>query len=105
MQPEWRSPDVGWPLSRVIPEGDHSWSVLEHAGPNGFFLILMALSWWVQAVECKIDLDEDLLGALDDVLWVLTNIIKGTERSKKRGIDDVGCDDNGSGGSRSKRYV
>ncbi|KAH9887554.1 hypothetical protein C8Q73DRAFT_617778, partial [Cubamyces lactineus] len=46
LQPEMRLGEAG-ELQRpeALAEGD-SWSVLRRGGPNGFFLVLLALSWW-----------------------------------------------------------
>ncbi|KAI0323432.1 hypothetical protein GY45DRAFT_1214498, partial [Cubamyces sp. BRFM 1775] len=46
LQPDGRL-DAEGELQRIEEtEGGISWSVLRRGGPNGFFLVLLALSWW-----------------------------------------------------------
>ncbi len=43
------------------------WESLRRGGTNGFFMIVLALSWWVGAMGGIVD-DP---GLLDDVTWVV----------------------------------
>ena len=66
LQPDWR--DISsWPLSRALDVSE-DWAVLSVGGPNGIFLPLMALSWWLGATDGK---EEDSLCAVDDMAHVL----------------------------------
>ena len=68
MQPEWRKGD---PLVKTVP-ADVNWALLIRGGSNGLALVVMALSWWVGAVDAP---DVDLLAAIDDVNWVLAELV------------------------------
>ena len=62
LQPEWRDLSAWPPLNTGAgPKAD--WSALTVGGPNGIFLPLMALSWWVGAT--KGTNEESLQGAAD----------------------------------------
>jgi hypothetical protein len=64
LQPDWR----GNSLSRNAPQ-DHSWAQYAVPGPNGLFLIIICLSWWLPILE---DQDREKFFALtEDVAWVL----------------------------------
>ncbi|KLO15474.1 hypothetical protein SCHPADRAFT_790657, partial [Schizopora paradoxa] len=51
LMPGWRLPSDGrtaqaaWPLQRNVPETE-DWKKVRKIGPNGIFLVLLALSWW-----------------------------------------------------------
>ena len=86
MQPAWRLSDKIWPLLREAP-ATTDWSGLQYGGGNGFFLIILTLSWWAQAVQNDLS-QEDFLSAVDDVHWVITQISMGFQTSEKRRNDD-----------------
>lgn len=46
------------------------WKGLRQGGPNGFFVVILAFSWWVKAMDGKVD-DMGLHDALDDLTWVV----------------------------------
>jgi hypothetical protein len=87
IQPAWREAD-DWPLSHVASSGA-DWGVLEHAGTNGLFLILMALSWWGTEIPSQCDKRRaDFVLAIHDVQWVLMELVKNMGTSKKRDADN-----------------
>lgn len=45
------------------------WGGLRRGGPNGFFIIVLAFAWWVEATDGKVG-DAGLDDALDDITWV-----------------------------------
>lgn len=75
MQPDWCLDDKDKPstsLARTAPDDpDNAWSdsTLNHAGPVGFHLIVMALAWWGQVVIVNSDPKEkdNFLEAVKDV--------------------------------------
>jgi hypothetical protein len=50
------------------------WWDLHVGGPNGFFLILMALLWWITAAKGDTK-NDDIAKALNDVDWVLKSMV------------------------------
>jgi hypothetical protein len=71
IQPEWRVDDI-----RVVPHAAE-WGALKHGGPNGLFLVVMALSWWARANEIQSDKESDKFQlAVGEVQWVITEILK-----------------------------
>jgi hypothetical protein len=68
LQPEWRLLEDGTFLQEV-PDTGEEWETLRRGGPNGFFVIVLALGWWAAAMDWKDDIG--LLNALDDVTWVV----------------------------------
>jgi hypothetical protein len=67
LQPKWRLLDNGTFLQEV-PDTVEDWGGLLQGGPNGFFVIVVAFSWWVK--EGEVD-DMELHNALDDIIWVV----------------------------------
>jgi hypothetical protein len=70
MQPPWREGEL---LIKVLP-ADAAWGPVLHGGPNGFVLIVIALSWWFHSANGNGELDEDLRSAIDDVNWVVLQL-------------------------------
>jgi hypothetical protein len=68
LQPEWRLLDDGTFLQEAQDMGEQ-WVNLRQGGPNGFFLIVLALGWWVKGTDGKGDLGLHKL--LDDITWVM----------------------------------
>jgi hypothetical protein len=69
LQPEWRLLDDGT-LLQEVPDTGEQWETLRRGGSNGFFMIVLALSWWVEAMGGKAD-STGLSEAIDDVAWVV----------------------------------
>lgn len=70
MQPKWRALDNGAFLQKA-PDTIKEWEGLVQGGPNGFFIIVVAFSWW--AKKGGVD-DLEIREALDDIIWVLRSI-------------------------------
>ncbi|KAI0074004.1 hypothetical protein K474DRAFT_1572838, partial [Panus rudis PR-1116 ss-1] len=45
VQPKSRDTTT-WPFKRDVSPDNCDWGVLLRGGPNGFFLIIVSLSWW-----------------------------------------------------------
>jgi hypothetical protein len=86
IQPDWREDDT-WPHSQIVPNGA-DWTALTHGGPNGLFLVMMALSWWVRKIVS--DEDREFLLAVGDVHWVMKEMMKTISATgvKRSIIDD-----------------
>jgi hypothetical protein len=79
-------------------------STVACTGPNGFFLIVLALSWWGKLVTDRLVDSAEFETAIDDVLWVLSHIVSGIpSKLAKRRLDD--SDEDGTDVPHSKRYV
>jgi hypothetical protein len=60
-------------------EANDNWDELQKGTANGFFIVVLALSWWVKAEDRE---DRKMLdSALDDVIWVLDAMISTLSRS------------------------
>jgi hypothetical protein len=68
LQPQWRHLEDGTYL-QVVPESGEEWKALRRGGYNGFFIIVMAFSWWVEAMDGDTD-DTEVCSALEDLTWV-----------------------------------
>ncbi|KAF8489709.1 hypothetical protein F5888DRAFT_1638456 [Russula emetica] len=73
LQPEWHLLHDGTLLQEVSNMGEE-WGSLQQGGPNGFFLIILAFSWWVKAMGGGID-DVELHDTLVDAAWVVRCMI------------------------------
>ena len=98
LQPAWRLLKSG-ALSQEVPDTGEEWDSLRRGGPNGFFMIIMAFSWWVEAMG-GVD-DEELCDTLDDIIWVLQSMADMPEQL----IGEKHALENEPKNSRSKRYV
>ena len=81
IQPSWRG--SAWPLNMDTPsDGNEDWATLRRGGPNGIFLVVIALAWWLaEAIEAGEALD-NVKRAVNDVEWVLTRLTAPTKRSR-----------------------
>lgn len=78
LQPDWRdNPMGGWPLLRDIPD-DETWAMLATGGPIGLVTVIMTLSWWLPVLQSDSD-HEVFWSSVDDVNWILAQIVKGLE--------------------------
>ena len=86
MQPDARKTDaLAWPLPRIEFMSANSISVA-CTGPTGLLLVVVALAWWGLHVQGEGQTDEFLV-AVDDVLWVLTQIAGLPKPKVKRDTD------------------
>jgi hypothetical protein len=91
-QPPWRECEA---LIKVLP-ADADWEPISRGGANGFGLVVMALSWWIQSAKGDEELDVDLRSAIDDVYWVvlqLTHVgtvalVDGEKRAREDDADE-----------------
>jgi hypothetical protein len=84
-----------------VPDTGEEWEGLRHGGLNGFFVVILAFSWWVGAMEGEVD-DTGLHDALDDVTWVvncMADMAPTTPDGGKRAQEDE------PDTSRRTRYV
>lgn len=73
MQPEGRKTD---PQAWLLPRADFTtedWSSVARAGPNGLLLVVVTLAWWGHHIQGAGQMEKFLV-AVEDVLWVLTQI-------------------------------
>lgn len=88
LQPSNRNTSGKWPLPRDLP-GDTDWSRLLHTGPHGFFLVMMALSWWA---HCAVSQDSatEFDAVAEDVNWALVTALKSISTNPaKRSLADL----------------
>ena len=83
MQPSSRkSGDGRCDLKKTAVDAE-DWAELRKGSVNGFFGVVLALSWWVNAANT--DVQREVVGkAVDDVLWVLDEMIKSPVVQRKR---------------------
>jgi hypothetical protein len=80
LQPEAREHEK---LLRIAMPGER-WEDLRKGGINGFFNVVVSLSWWCSAV--KTAAQKKLLAVMaDDVAWVLTQMIGSVGNVEKPG--------------------
>jgi len=72
LQPEWRKLQGSATLVDASLEGEQ-WEALRRGGPNGVFMVVLALAWWAAALGDMSD-DEELRDAIDDVAWVMKHM-------------------------------
>lgn len=77
MQPSWRG---GESLIKILPT-DADWEPVLRGGPNGLALVVLALSWWIHAANDDKILNVELRSAIDDVNWVLLELIDVVSKS------------------------
>lgn len=89
LQPKWRHAS-GYPVLQDDPRNDDTWEPVCRAGPNGVFLVVMAIAWWLDNSKGKIG--EDVAELMDDVTWVLKSMGKDRtvlKSSRKRQAVDI----------------
>jgi hypothetical protein len=88
MQPAWRGGEL---LGKILP-ADGVWEPLVHGGLNGLFIVVVALSWWVNTMGRDGQHPLELSVAINDTLWVLSELIgvlaAKVETGKKHGLDE-----------------
>lgn len=81
-----------WPPPRDLPE-DSDWSSLCRTGSNGFFIVMMALSWWAHHITSPASVVE-FDSMAEDVNWAVRMMLKlVTTNSAKRSHSDLMTDD------------
>ena len=60
-------------------------------GPNGLFLVVLSLAWWLWAASKNDEPLEDVLESISDVAWVLHLAVTSMTHpvSQKRPIEDA----------------
>ncbi len=71
IQPTWRG---GESLNKTLPT-DANWEPILRGGSNGLSMVVMALSWWIQAIGSIQQQDEKLSTAIHDITWVLSKLV------------------------------
>ncbi|KAH9955191.1 hypothetical protein BGW80DRAFT_1566314 [Lactifluus volemus] len=71
MQPTWRG---GESLVKTLPT-EANWEPILRGGSNGLSMVVMALSWWVHAMGLNGQQDLELLVAINDVKWALSELV------------------------------
>ena len=82
LQPEWRT--VGTLHFHRSPTG--SFDTLIRPGKNGMFLVLLSLCWWADALDTPTE-DSSWRGAMNDVLWVLSQLAGSEGKEGKRTLE------------------
>lgn len=96
-QPSWRHLPDGT-LSQDVPSGE-KWGSVRKGGSAGLYTVIIAISWWVAAVNAESGAEDGgLWTAVDDITWVL-NQLQPFQTSVKRPHADPS--DNTS---RKRRY-
>ena len=84
-------------------EGEVGWGNLMKGGPNGLFVIILALHWWRLGLDFDGHDTSDWTRAIKDVLWVFEQLKVCLSGSRKRKIEDRNLNDDK--GHSPKRYV
>lgn len=78
IQPSWRQEvtNSSWPPSQVTASKS-DWTPLKKAGLNGFYLVMLTLSWWAWAIaKSPVPIPyTEFDVAVADAEWVLSNIV------------------------------
>jgi hypothetical protein len=81
---------------------DEAWAETKKGSINGFYNVVVTLSWWMQAIKTEQDMSIFTV-MVRDVDWVLKQMLSSVPSSSKHGRDDSdldSIDDN-----PAKRYV
>ncbi|OBZ73056.1 hypothetical protein A0H81_06612 [Grifola frondosa] len=77
-----------WPPRRNEPNNASEWDGLMRGGPNGFFVIVVSLAWWIDAAKNDTTQTQLVAEVILDVEWVLNRLcevsrstFRGTKRS------------------------
>ena len=96
MQPPWHAGEL---LVKVIP-ADGKWEKLFYSGPNGLFIAVVALSWWVVFIGTNGQHTLELSVAINKVLCVLSELVQvlaaKVETGKKRALDETNQEEGNS---------
>jgi len=85
LQPSWRVSDSSAVLSKNVPANE-TWAALGKGGSAGLYVVIMALSWWINAVGADAE-GSGIWVIVEDFTWVLQQVheIKIKSHVKKRG--------------------
>lgn len=86
---------------RIATPGER-WEVLRKGGINGFFNVVVSLSWWCSAVKTAAQ-KKVLADMADDVAWVLTQMIGSVDNVEKPGKRSLEDDEDGGAENIAKR--
>ncbi|KIM73704.1 hypothetical protein PILCRDRAFT_15000 [Piloderma croceum F 1598] len=79
LQPSWRGNEPTSILC-TVPTGAVDWSGTRKGSSNGFFVIILALGWWFLGAKNNNGRNISNCGhALDDVIWVLEQMVGSDE--------------------------
>jgi hypothetical protein len=101
LQPPERRVSDAEPLAKEGVD-DVEWKELRKGSINGFYTIIVSLSWWLRfALDDPIE-GGDFVEVLSDVSWVQDRMIESLERNAKRAREE---EESPAGASPAKRYV
>ena len=84
---------VGQSLGRVLPSSSLGWGPLYQHRRNRFTLLVLGLAWWgARAAATSDAMPQQWLDAVDDVTWVLEQLLhipNPSKSSKKRPEEEV----------------
>ena len=95
LQPKERGVDQ-WPFSRGVNDAACDWAPLLQGGPNGLYLVIASLGWWLVAAsrvaDEKVAEWTQVQDAVSDVEWVferLLLLVHGIPSAQKRAGSEV----------------
>jgi hypothetical protein len=74
LQPQWRQLNEDGCFYQEVPETveeRETLRLLRRGGPNGFFIVILAFSWCVEAMDGKLVDSPGLRDTLNDLIWVV----------------------------------
>ena len=80
-----------------MPDKGGQWEPLCRGGPNGLFMVALALAWWATALG-EVSNDDELSDALDDTIWAMQHMARslkaggegcGVKRARDGSLDGV----------------
>jgi hypothetical protein len=98
LQPSWRVLSDGR-YSKEVP-ADETWVTIRKGGGSGLYIVVMALSWWVRALDAANptgDTTSKLWAIVEDLHWVLQQVSDNKDLGKRKKSDDAW--------GKGKRYV
>lgn len=66
-----------------MPDEGEQWEALRQGGPNGLFMVVLALAWWAAALSNMLD-DKELCDAIDDATWVMQHMASSLKAGSER---------------------
>ncbi|KAF8984122.1 hypothetical protein BDQ17DRAFT_1437145 [Cyathus striatus] len=73
IQPEWQKPKDTDTLYRSTPE-DYTWMDMEFGGSTGLCMVIMAMSWWLQAGFSDKNNSDSFWILVEDITWSFNQI-------------------------------